>query len=114
MKNETTAIPWKASEFDWKKYPKLAEMFERRPAVNVYTLELEQLITEERANAVRFIADVKAEELTKARCAGYDAAIAAVFDVIAKALNACAKLEQLPELLKSLRSPAAKTSSSEG
>jgi hypothetical protein len=33
-------------EIDWEKYPKLAAIFEHRPRVNVYWVELTQLLLE--------------------------------------------------------------------
>jgi hypothetical protein len=52
-------------EPDWKRYPKLASIFE--PRVNVYWEELRSLLVEARADAVRYVSDVKMEELAKAR-----------------------------------------------
>jgi hypothetical protein len=53
-------------EIDWAKYPKLAKVFEHRPTINVYWDDLRQLLRDARADAIRFIEDVKAEELRKA------------------------------------------------
>lgn len=57
-------------ESQWSKYPKLAAIFEERPRENVYWTELRSLLRDARADAVRFIEDVKAEELAKARRGG--------------------------------------------
>jgi hypothetical protein len=54
-------------EPDWSRYPKLADAFVHRPRVNVYWEELRQLLADARADAVQFVHDVRAEELTKAR-----------------------------------------------
>lgn len=54
-------------EIDWAKYPKVAATFEHRPNINVYSIELLQLLRDARADAVQFIEDVKSNELKKAR-----------------------------------------------
>ena len=51
----------------WGQYPKLASIFEHRPIKNVYWTELLALLAEAQAEAVRFIHDVKNEELLAAR-----------------------------------------------
>lgn len=56
-------------EPDWSKYPKLAAIFKDRPQENVYWDELRELLSDARADAVRFIEDVKAEELNRAGAA---------------------------------------------
>lgn len=52
---------------DWSKYPKLARVFEHRPPVNVYWDDLRALLVDARADAVQYVHDVRAEELTLAR-----------------------------------------------
>lgn len=61
-------------EIDWTKYPKLAATFEHRPNINVWSIELLQLLRDARADAVRFVEDVKATELRRAYENGYEAA----------------------------------------
>lgn len=56
-----------AFEVDWSKYPKLAGAFVHRPRENIYWEELRALLVEARADAVRFVEDVKVEELARAR-----------------------------------------------
>lgn len=56
-----------AYEPDWKKYPKLAGVFEHRPPENVYWDDLRALLVDARADAVQYVHDVRAEELTAAR-----------------------------------------------
>lgn len=51
---------------DWKRYPSLGLLFRHRPEENVYWRDLRQLLRDARADAVRFVADVKSEELKKA------------------------------------------------
>jgi len=52
---------------NWAKYPKLAKVFEHRPEENVYWDDLRELLSDARADAIRFVEDVKVEELRKAR-----------------------------------------------
>lgn len=52
---------------DWGKYPKLAAAFVHRPRENVYWGELRELLVEARADAVQYVHDVRAEELSAAR-----------------------------------------------
>jgi hypothetical protein len=51
-------------EVDWKKYPKLVGLF---PQMNVYWEDLQALLIEARADAVRCVRDARPEELQKAR-----------------------------------------------
>ena len=54
-------------EPDWRKYPKLAAVFKHRPVENLYWEELRGLIADAQADAVRYVHDVRADELAKAR-----------------------------------------------
>jgi hypothetical protein len=72
----TTRGEGRATDFaiDWSKYPKLARVFEHRPEINVYWHDLRGLLREARADAVRFIKDMSADQLGQA-CHGERAAI---------------------------------------
>ena len=68
-----------AFEPDWSQYPRLAEAFVHRPRENTYWKELRALMVDARADAVQYVHDVRAEELTAAR-ADERAKIAAFID----------------------------------